>query len=235
MSDQEEREQIQTAFSWLKTNGKYIILLITIVVGWYGGNNYYENQKRQSTLKSSVLYSEIIDQIATFTPKLKDVDQVLTTLNVKIDELKSQYPKSLYSSLAILELAKIQIRMQQLEMAETGLQWIIDNSPAQYLIYVAKYRLAKIYFGNSKYAEAKELLADNPKDFSILYSELLGDISFMEKDYRSASTFYKTASVQLPEGSKALLEIKKTKAESYIVKKSPIKTISSTPSISIEN
>jgi len=216
MSDQEEREQIRAFVNWFKIYGKYIIAVVLVVVGWIVYTNYQKTSQRNAAISATNAYNAIVIQLVEYSPLLEGATQTLTALKADIVSFKQQYQDSVYSAFLSLELAKILIAEDKYALAIDEFNWIIANSPLEALVYTARYRLAKVYYTQAAYDRALQLLQDSPPSYTIIYSKLLGDIHVKRQEYDVAIRYYDLAIKELPEGSRGILEIKRSKVQNLL-------------------
>ena len=222
MANREEREQINAIANWFKANGKYIVLLAVLIIGWYAGNNYYKSYTRDNNLAAAEQYQTIVQLFNEFSPTDAKAAK-LENIQASVLDLTTNFASSMYSFLASLELAKNQFLTGDTDKASANLQWIIDNDPEPSIKMLAKYRLAKIKYALNDLQSAKELLQAPSVEFEILYNELLADIYSAEGKYAEAIELYDSVSSQLPEDNKGFIDIKKAKIMA-IMPKSQVNT-----------
>ena len=183
--DLQEQEQVDAFKTWWKDNGKWLLLIILLVLLVYAAiQGWHAYQNTQASAAGS-LYSEFIKQTTSNDPK---------RINDAAAAVMEQYPHSGYAPRAALLAAQINALAHDMVRAKTQLQWVIDHSDESTLKDVARLRLASALLDEKNYAAALVLLdAVHPEAFTGLYADLKGDVLSAMGKTEEARTAYRQA------------------------------------------
>ncbi|USD22461.1 YfgM family protein [Microbulbifer variabilis] len=205
-----EQEQIETLKRWWAENGRGILTGIVLALAGYFGYQWWQGDQRSKSEAASDLYQGFIQAVSA-NDNQPDNKQ-LTTAKSLAEQLKNEYGSRIYASQASLRLAAIAVEKNDLEVAQTHLQWVLDNSKEDAMKLLAKRRLATVIAARGKPDEALKLIEGSvPPAFAALYSETRGDILRQKGDDAGARSAYEQALTELlPEqaGSTQLLQLK---------------------------
>ncbi|WP_444891104.1 YfgM family protein [Microbulbifer sp. DLAB2-AA] len=205
-----EQEQIETLKRWWAENGRGILTGIVLALAGYFGYQWWQGDQRSKAEAASDLYQGFIQAVSA-NDNQPDNKQ-LTTAKSLAEQLKNEYGSRIYASQASLRLAAIAVDKNDLEVAQTHLQWVLDNSKEDAMKLLAKRRLATVIAARGKPDEALKLIEGSvPSAFAALYSETRGDILRQKGDDAGARSAYEQALTELlPEqaGSTQLLQLK---------------------------
>ncbi|WP_444885866.1 YfgM family protein [Microbulbifer sp. PSTR4-B] len=205
-----EQEQIETLKRWWAENGRGILTGIVLALAGYFGYQWWQGDQRSKAEAASDLYQGFIQAVSA-NDNQPDNKQ-LTTAKSLAEQLKNEYGSRIYASQASLRLAAIAVDKSDLEVAQTHLQWVLDNSKEDAMKLLAKRRLATVIAARGKPDEALKLIEGSvPPAFAALYSETRGDILRQKGDDAGARSAYEQALTELlPEqaGSTQLLQLK---------------------------
>lgn len=195
-----DEEQLQALKNWWKENGSTLVIAVLVGLIAYFGFQWWQNQQQQSAEQSSAIYSELLEVVnVPANEALSDEKKATATYLIK--QLQDDYASSQYAVNASLFAAKIAVDNNDLDAAETSLQWAVEHS-GDNLKALAKLRLARVYASKEKQSEALSLLSGNDvESFTSLYSELRGDILLASDDVAGARTAYQEAIDTLDETS----------------------------------
>ncbi len=144
-----DQEQIQLLKSWWKSHGYRVLFVIIAVLllgfGWRHWRMYSHNYLE----RTSTIYMQML-----FAHEQNKVDEYKSFAR----QLISDYPGSVYSSLASLLLAKGAVDDGDFKAAEDNLRFIIKKSPAKILRQIARLRVAKLLIETQRYDAALQLL-----------------------------------------------------------------------------
>ncbi|WP_444898912.1 YfgM family protein [Microbulbifer sp. VAAC004] len=205
-----EQEQIETLKRWWAENGRGILTGIVLALAGYFGYQWWQGDQRSKAEAASDLYQGFIQAVSA-NDNQPDNKQ-LTTAKSLAEQLKNEYGSRIYASQASLRLAAIAVEKNDLEVAQTHLQWVLDNTKEDAMKLLAKRRLATVIAARGKPDEALKLIEGSvPPAFAALYSETRGDILRQKGDDAGARSAYEQALTELlPEqvGSTQLLQLK---------------------------
>jgi predicted negative regulator of RcsB-dependent stress response len=182
-----EQEQIEALVKWWKENGTAVVagflIGLGLLIAWRGWQMYTTQQAQLA----SVTYDQVLYALEKGEPeKARQAVQMLL----------SKHSNSPYAVLAVLNLARQDLKQGDIEASHARLEWVIEqNHSVPELTHVARLRKAKLYLAQHKIAEAKKLLANvtTQPDFAAAYAELKGDIAVAEKQVEVARQAYTQA------------------------------------------
>jgi predicted negative regulator of RcsB-dependent stress response len=181
-----EEETVESLKQWWSENGKQLIILVVVGFAAFTSWLVWTNSQNANLDSASDMYEEILALAVT------DAGQPGTLLIPQDSEriielgaqLRSEHSGSTYAKLGSLFAAQQSVRSDDLDAAETSLQWILDNEQGgllseadEGLLLTANLRLGRIILAKGD-AERALALVNNiaPKTFEAGYSELRGDI-----------------------------------------------------------
>ncbi len=180
-----EEETVEALKKWWDENGKQLVLMIVVVIAGYGGWLLWQNARLASADAASDLYEEILSIAAVtegVTVSAADGARVLELA----DELRVDHSGSIYALFASLFDAQQAVRVNDLEAAESSLQWILDNQQSGFfkqsdagLILTTQLRLGRVILARGDAERALILVNNvNPVSYEPGFAELRGDIYF---------------------------------------------------------
>jgi predicted negative regulator of RcsB-dependent stress response len=181
-----EEETLESLKQWWSENGKQLIILVVLGFAAFTSWLVWTNSQNANLDSASDMYEEILALAVT------DAGQPGTLLIPQDSEriielgaqLRSEHSGSTYAKLGSLFAAQQSVRSDDLDAAETSLQWILDNEQGgllseadEGLLLTTNLRLGRIILAKGD-AERALALVNNiaPKTFEAGYSELRGDI-----------------------------------------------------------
>ena len=181
-----EEETVESLKQWWAENGKQLIILVVVGFAAFTSWLVWTNSQNANLDSASDMYEEILALAVT------DAGQPGTLLIPQDSEriielgaqLRSEHSGSTYAKLGSLFAAQQSVRSDDLDAAETSLQWILDNEQGgllseadEGLLLTTNLRLGRIILAKGD-AERALALVNNiaPKTFEAGYSELRGDI-----------------------------------------------------------
>jgi len=185
VSEYSEAEQLERAKGWLKINGIWIIAGIALGAGGLGGWRWYQDRREAQAEAASARYGELVDAFSR-----NDKVRGMTLL----DELKREYSWTAYPSLGTLVAARVQVEANELDKAEVGLKFVMDNASDDELKMVARLRLARVLSAEGKYDQALATLkVENPGEFAPRIADTRGDVLLAKGDRVGALREYLAA------------------------------------------
>ena len=180
-----EEETVEALKKWWDENGKQLVLMIVVVLAGYAGWLLWQNSRLASADAASDLYEEILSIAAVtegVTVGAADGARVLELA----DELRVEHSDSIYALFASLFDAQQAVRVNDLEAAESSLQWILDNQQSGFfkqtdagLILTTQLRLGRVILARGDAERALILVNSvNPESYEPGFAELRGDIYF---------------------------------------------------------
>lgn len=174
--DLEEQEQMENLKAFWERWGKLIMgLIFAGVVGILAWKGYGVYQVKQSE-KASQAY----DNYFTAVQK-KD-----TGADALLSSLQKDYSKSRYAALASLDAAQIAMADKKWDVAQTHLQWLVDNGSVENQA-VARLQLADVLAQMGKNDEAiKTLDALTAAEFTAAVANKKADVYLLMNDNAKA-------------------------------------------------
>ncbi len=178
-----EEETIESLKQWWRENGKQLVLLVVVVLGGYTGWLLWQNNSLDRAEAASDLYEEImglaiIEQGSTVSDA--DSERIIAAAT----ELRAEYGSSIYAKFGALFEAQQHVTSDNLDAAESALQWILVNqSEGMFaeaepgLILTANLRLGRVLLSKGEQERALTLVnAVDPQSYEPAFAELRGDI-----------------------------------------------------------
>ncbi|HEY9202645.1 MAG TPA: tetratricopeptide repeat protein [Gammaproteobacteria bacterium] len=186
MKYETEEQQLEAIKDWWKQNANMIIGGVAIGISAIFGWQYYQDQTIVSQSNASVIYQQVMN-----TSQSTDS---LNEQQTRVNQLQADYANTPYASLAALLLAKQHMAAAEFEKAQQQLEWVASNATQDEIQYLAKIRLAKLFFSVQQLDKALEVLnQDFPSAFQAMALELKGDVLLMKGDKPSAQQAYQQA------------------------------------------
>lgn len=204
MSDlYDTHEQGERVKSWLRENGSAIIMGLVLAFALMFGFKQWQAWQTSKRQQASAEYQVMLSFI-----EANNMDAAVPNYEV----LKSEYPKSAYTSMAAMMMAKARLQAGQTDLAVRELTHAMEHGQPEPMKIIARERLARIRVAQGDYDAALELLNGAPSEdgFEALFAEIRGDIHLGKGETAQAIDSYRSALDQLEEGvgNRELLIIK---------------------------
>lgn len=197
-----EQEQIEILRNWIKQYAAVIIagvvMSILAITGW----RYWQEHQMKILNHASAIYDKMLMNRAQ-----NDSEGTLNNAN----KLITHYPKTTYSQMAALMLARDAVTKKDYKSAEKQFNWVLDHSSTSSLRQIARLRLARVMIAEEKPEEAlKTIEKIEDKSFNGLTNEVKGDAYLAMKNMNMAREAYKQALAELPNAEviRPLLQMK---------------------------
>ena len=218
MSDlYDTHEQGERVKNWLRENGSSIVMGLVLAFGLMYGYKQWQAWETSKHQQASAEYQMMVSLI-----EADNMDAAVPNFEV----LKSEYPKSAYTSMASMMMAKARIRAGQLDIASTALTYAMNNAQPAPVRVVARARLARVKLSQGDTAAALELLDGAPSElgFESMFAELRGDIHLANGQTELAIKSYQTSLQTLEDGvgNRSLLTIKLEALGSSVVENTTV-------------
>ncbi|OOZ32533.1 hypothetical protein BOW34_03340 [Solemya velum gill symbiont] len=145
-----EEQQVEELKKWWKENGRSIIfggvIGIALIGGWRGWQGYEDSQAE----KGAALYDKFTTHLVT-----QQVDAARADRNALVDDFSG----TVYVDFANLRMAMTETGAGNIDAAILRLQDVITDGSDKGLMQLASLRLAHLYLGQGKVAEARQALA----------------------------------------------------------------------------
>ncbi|MEO7152909.1 MAG: tetratricopeptide repeat protein [Burkholderiaceae bacterium] len=180
--DLEEQEQLDALKAFWKQYGNLITGILVAALTAYAGWNAWQWWQRDQAYKSGAMFEQL-ERAAL----IGDADQVKRVF----DDMKSRYPRTVYTQQGALLAAKTQAAKGQMDAARESLAWLGENAGEDEYRTIARLRLAGLLLDQKKYDEAlKQLDASAPKEFEALVADRRGDILLAQGKPEDAKAAY---------------------------------------------
>jgi predicted negative regulator of RcsB-dependent stress response len=187
--DLQEQEQVDALKAFWARYGNLIMWAVTLLLAAFAGYNYWMKLERDKASNASTLYGNLQSAADAGDPKL--AAQIF-------GDMRSKAPKTTYTQLGALLVAKVQADKGDTVNATANLQWVADNGNDENAA-VAHIRLAGLLTDAKKYDDAlKQLALVKPASFAALVADRRGDIELAQGQKDAATKAYKVAYDGLP-------------------------------------
>ncbi|OWT55182.1 YfgM family protein [Candidimonas nitroreducens] len=168
--DLEEQEKLDALRAWWDRYGTLssalVFIVVAAVVGWRGWQWYQGHEAAQAMSYFEALENATGQQGADALARIKAASETL----------RKDYPRSGYTSRAVLVAADALQARNDTTDARAQLEWLIKNSSDQALVPLARLRLAGLLLEQKQYDAALAQLRDAPAPYAGLYADRRGDI-----------------------------------------------------------
>lgn len=168
--DLESQEKLDALKAWWDRYGTMCAIIVFVVVaavaGWRGWQWYQSHQATQA-----MGYFEALE-----TATGQQGDDAVARIKAASATLRSDFPKSGYTSRGLLVAAEALRARNDLDAARDQLEWVAAHGADPALIPLAKLRLAGILLDQKQYDQALAQLNNAPEAFAGLYADRRGDI-----------------------------------------------------------
>ena len=204
MSDlYDTHEQGERVKNWLRENGSAIVMGLVLAFGLMFGFKQWQAWQTSNRQQASAEYQMVVSKIET-----GNMDAAVSNYEV----LKAEFPKSAYTSMASLMMAKSRLRAGQVDIAIVELTHAMNNAQPAPVRVIARARLARVKLSQGDADAALALLDGAPSEvgFEAQFAEIRGDIHLAKGETELAIQSYQDSLGLLEEGvgNRQLLIIK---------------------------
>ena len=204
MSDlYDTHEQGERVKSWLRENGSAIVMGLVLAFGLMFGFKQWQVWETSKRQQASAEY-----QVMASLIKADNMDAAVSNYEI----LKTEYPKSAYTSMAAMMMAKSRLIAGQLDLAANDLEYAMEHAQPEPVQVIARERLARLRLSQGDTDAALKLLDESPSavGFEAQFAEIRGDIYMTNGEAEMAIASYQTALNELEEGvgNREILKIK---------------------------
>lgn len=187
-------EQGEIVKKWLAENGSAIVMGLVIAFGGLFGFKQWQSWQVSNRQQASVEF-EVMGELLS----AGQLDAAMSNFQ----NLKDDYAKSPYTSMAALQVARARIESNQPDLAIGLYEYVIENGYPKAMSIVARERLARVLLNQGEADLAMSVLADatDISGFESRYAEVRGDIHFHQNRMAEAEAAYLEALELLEEGA----------------------------------
>jgi len=189
----DSHEQGELVKSWLRENGSAIVMGLVLAFGLMFGFKQWQAWEVSKRQKASAEY-----QVMSSLIEAKNMDAAVSNFEV----LKTDFPKSAYTSMASLMMAKARLEAGQADLAASELMFAMENAQPTPVRIVARERLARIRLSQGDTQAALTLLDNAPSEegFEAQFAEIRGDIHLANGETALAVQSYQASLDSLEDG-----------------------------------
>ena len=205
-----DEEQVEVLKDWWKENGTSLMVIVVLSLGGNFGYRAWETNVRETGEAASAVYEDLLIAANAIEPGSEDTAMV-TTANTLAETLKNDHADSTYALFGAMHLVRIAVDNDDLETAQSELEWVLENVADQHLETIARMRLARVLVAKGESELALSVLKDHQPSPGqrASWEEVHGDVHIAMGDQDSARNAYQRAINNLVEDvNKPLLEIK---------------------------
>ena len=194
MSDMyDTHEQGERVKSWLRENGSAIVMGLVLAFGLMFAFKQWQQWETGKRQQASAEYQVLVSYL-----ELDVMDAAVPNYEV----LKSEYPKSAYTAMASLMMAKARLNAGQADLAAQALTHAMENAQPAPVKIIARERLARVRLSQGDTEAALALIDGAPSDvgFESQFAEIRGDIHLANGATKEAIESYQTSLELLDEG-----------------------------------
>lgn len=187
MAEFDDSDELARFKNWWSNNGRSLIVGVVvglvIVAGWYGWGWYQDRQARQA----AQLYGQVSQALGQ--------EKLSAGATEAIDKLKADYPKTPYTTSAVMTLGRYRLVHGASDQAAEQFGWVVEYAGDAGLRSLARARQARAIWNQGQSDKALALLEDHDSTpgFASLYAEIKGDILLAQDKKEPAHSAYETA------------------------------------------
>lgn len=179
----EEEETLDSLKRWWNESGKSLVLGVVIFAVGYFGWAQWQNMQAAQSAEASDLFEELGTTVV-LGPGVALTEEARARGTQLVQQLKTDHPGTSYALFGALFGARLAVEQNDLDTAESELQWLLDNAPSGFfastdesLIITAQLRLARVILAKGDAARALALLDTvTPGAFEAEHAEIRGDV-----------------------------------------------------------
>lgn len=188
LSDQEQAEQVK---KWLKVNGPTLLIAIALGLVISFGWHRWQTNKERALEHASIRYEQLLTQLEQGN---------VSSANDTADYLIKRYPQTAYASLAKLLQARMAVDNNDLKLANSKFDWVIEHAKSAPIKEMARIRKARILLAMNQPQDALTILQTiDDAGFIALIETVKGDSYAALKQTANARAAYQAALDHLPE------------------------------------
>ena len=188
------REQGEIVKKWLSENGSAIVMGLVIAFGGLFGFKQWQSWQETNRQQASAEFEILGELLAT---------EQLDAAMANFQNLQDDHPKSPYTSMAALQVARARIEVNQPDLAIGLYEYVMENGYPKAITVVARERLARVLLDQGEPGRAMTVLegVEDITGFESRYAEVRGDIHFDQGRMAEAEAAYLEALDLLEDGT----------------------------------
>ena len=188
------REQGEIVKKWLSENGSAIVMGLVIAFGGLFGFKQWQSWQETNRQQASAEFEILGELLAT---------EQLDAAMANFQNLQDDHPKSPYTSMAALQVARARIEVNQPDLAIGLYEYVMENGYPKAITVVARERLARVLLDQGEPGRAMTVLegVQDITGFESRYAEVRGDIHFDQGRMAEAEAAYLEALDLLEDGT----------------------------------
>ena len=194
MSDlYDTHEQGERVKGWLRENGSAIVMGLVLAFGLMFGFKQWQAWETSKRQQASAEYQVLANYLQE-----ENLDAAVPNYEV----LKEQFPRSAYTSMASLMMAKARLQAGQLDLAASALTHAMENARPEPMQVIARERLARVRLSQGDTAAAMKTIdgVKSEAGFESQFAEIRGDIYLAMGESQKAIERYQYSLQELEEG-----------------------------------
>jgi len=186
-------EQAERVKSWLRENGSAIVMGLALAFGLMFATRQFQSWQTSKRQQASAEYQVLSSLIGE-----NKIDAAVSNYEV----LKSDYPRSAYTAMAAMQMARARLQSGQSDLAVKDLTFAMDNAEPEPVKIIARERLARVKLSQGNADGALALLEAAPMKtgFEAQFAEILGDIHLAKGEKDLAIQSYRESLDNLEDG-----------------------------------
>lgn len=182
-----EEEQIELLKKWWSENGKATVSSVFVALLFIVGGKIWQDRQEANIQSAADVYQQMLNT----AEKADGIDDAAKLA----EQLRSDYPGTVYSIFAALRLAKVAVEANRLPDAAELLEWALNQKPDEALSPLVYMRLAQVHYAQGDHDKAIVSLDKiKGKDtLSVAIAELRGDIFLAQGKLDESRESYKAA------------------------------------------
>lgn len=200
--DLEEQEQLDQLKHFWSTWGTLISSVLIVVFGSVAAWNVYQFWQNREALQASALLDAVENAVQTG-------DQ--TRLEQAFIDIRSKYANTTQAGQAGLMVAKVGVEKDNLDVAQSALEWVTGSASDNGYKALAQLRLASLLMEKKSYDDALQHLSGKfPVEFDSIVADRKGDLYALQNKKQEAIAEYSRSYASLSDGAeyRRLLEVK---------------------------
>ncbi|MEO7032099.1 MAG: tetratricopeptide repeat protein [Herbaspirillum sp.] len=183
--DLEQQEQLATFKEWWRKYGNLLTWTLIVVLAGYASWTGWKLYQANQTTRAAQLYEELENAVLT-----KDNARIQRAA----DDMESQFKRTAYAQMAGLVAAKAAFDANDLKVATSQLQWVIEHAKDAEYQALAKIRLAGVYLDQKAYEDGLKVLSGSfLPAFESAVADRRGDILVAQNKIDEARSAYQLA------------------------------------------